>query len=515
MLTINTSVASTLIGLSGLGVVFYITVVIAGISLYACPFQTPASIVFRYLWKKVRPGILPYIVRSKQVLSWLNSLISRIARALSLTWWIWKRKLRFQLLSILYHIVRLLFRFHWIPRLVLTLNAYLRISLPIFRFKFSRTRRRWREKVRLFLHRPRLPTTAPLRNVQNRQSEPWLKPEDLTIVRRKNTDDVLCLSWFLINITGPGTLDAALPIAGEIRWFDGGDTDSPPYDLIVSTFKACFDPNWRLYLGSRDRAYYSLRAILWIHTLAMCKSGDFARSFPLPKVEWPTPVPDPDLEHLLQINHEGWNSSSRIRLLLIINQDHTPSHSQWISNLLLHRSWANRTQLNYQDLLGHFHGAGGAETTIPPSAALNRILVWCTLLGSPAEEAALKVRDKSYDISCFCSSSCLPLFTSCYMGPFVDRLSEAVLPAINGTATQQGFIPHMLHKLVKVENRPERLAGIACHRAIFHVHFSTVFTTLSLIRSFTSFTFPFVIPVFHLAFTLSTCYSTNDSHELS
>ena len=35
-----------------------------------------------------------------------------------------------------------------------------------------------------------------------------------------------------------------------------------------------------------------------------------------------------------------------------------------------------------------------------------------------------------------------------------------------------------------------RPAHTQCHRAIFHAHFSTVFTTLSLIHSFTSFTFP-------------------------
>jgi hypothetical protein len=46
------------------------------------------------------------------------------------------------------------------------------------------------------------------------------------------------------------------------------------------------------------------------------------------------------------------------------------------------------------------------ETTIPLNATLNRLLVWCTFLGSPVEEEALKVQDKSYDISCFCSSSC-------------------------------------------------------------------------------------------------------------
>jgi hypothetical protein len=47
------SVAYTLISLTGLGVMFYIGIVIAGMSSYACPFQTPASVALRSMWKKV------------------------------------------------------------------------------------------------------------------------------------------------------------------------------------------------------------------------------------------------------------------------------------------------------------------------------------------------------------------------------------------------------------------------------------------------------------------------------
>ena len=43
MWSINTSVAYTLIGLTGLGVIFFVAIVIAGMLSYACPFQTPAS----------------------------------------------------------------------------------------------------------------------------------------------------------------------------------------------------------------------------------------------------------------------------------------------------------------------------------------------------------------------------------------------------------------------------------------------------------------------------------------
>ena len=65
--SINTPVACTLISLTGFGVIFFIAIVIAGTSSYACPFQTPASISLRGPWKKVRCGIVS-IAHSKRVL---------------------------------------------------------------------------------------------------------------------------------------------------------------------------------------------------------------------------------------------------------------------------------------------------------------------------------------------------------------------------------------------------------------------------------------------------------------
>jgi hypothetical protein len=186
----------------------------------------------------------------------------------------------------------------------------------------SRTHRMWKRRVRPLLHRQSLPA-IPLEDVQVQRSEsvsipdnpsqsesppaldndpqpePWLKPKELGIIRRTNTSDARCVSWILRNITDPEALDAALPVAGEIRWFDDGVNVDLPYDLIVSTFEACFDSTRTLYPGSRDRAYYSGRAMAWIRTLAMCKSEEFASTFPLPVPEYTTPVPDPDLEHLL------------------------------------------------------------------------------------------------------------------------------------------------------------------------------------------------------------------------
>jgi hypothetical protein len=139
-----------------------------------------------------------------------------------------------------------------------------------------------------------------------------------------------------------------------------------------------------LYPGSRDRAYYSARAISWIFVLVRCKSRDLAGTFIVPSTTGYTiPAPDPDLEHILQ--DEG---------LFDIDPGFTLSHLQWTSNALLHVSWAARTEEDYRIILRRISGARKIKTTIPLSVAPNRLLMWCTLLGLPVKEEELKVQDK-------------------------------------------------------------------------------------------------------------------------
>jgi len=336
MLTINASVAYTLISLTGLGVGFYVAIVIAGVTSYGCPFQTPASVALRGLWKKVQHRIVSFTVYCTRVL--------------------------------------------------------------------SRTRRMWNQGARSVLWRQSLPTTIPLENIEVQGSEPWMTPMDLATTRRTNADDALCVSWILSNITDPEALDAAVRLAGTIRWFDDGINVYPSYDLIVSTFKACFDFTGKLYPGSRDRAYYSGRAMIWINTLAMCKSEDFEDRFPLPYTEYVAPGLDHDLEHLLQVNRPSYPEQHIFRLLAI-RPEHTPSHSQWISSVLLHLAWANQTTLDHRYILQLIPEVRETKITLPLDAALGRLLTWCILLGSPIDEEVLKIQDKSYDIS-FCPTHC-------------------------------------------------------------------------------------------------------------
>ena len=82
MWSINAFVAGTLIILTGLGAIFYIAIVIAGMSSYACPFQTPVSTNLRNPWKKVRHGIVSSIVRFKRVFSRTHRMWNQRVRSL-------------------------------------------------------------------------------------------------------------------------------------------------------------------------------------------------------------------------------------------------------------------------------------------------------------------------------------------------------------------------------------------------------------------------------------------------
>ena len=333
MWSVNAAVTYTLIGLTGLGATFYTLIVVAGMSSYSCPFQTPASAAFRCTWKRVRPEVVSSYNRFKQALS-------RAIRTLERSVW------------------------------------------PL-------------------LHCQLLPIAIPLRNAWVRGPEPWLKPKDLAIIRTENDSDVRCVSWILRNITDPEALDAAVRLAGTIRWFDDGINADLPYGSIVSTFEACFDPAGKLYSGSRDRAYYSGRAMVWIHTLARCKSEAFALGFPLSHIQHEREDLDPDLRHLLRVNEEGRSDRRHVSRLLATHPEYTPSHAQWISDVLLRLSWATRSELAYEAILDWKYNPDETKITIPLNATLNRLLVWCIFLGSPVTEDALKVEKKSCDTSYF------------------------------------------------------------------------------------------------------------------
>ena len=230
----------------------------------------------------------------------------------------------------------------------------------------------------------------------------------LVALQNANVSDALCISWIIWSITDPEALDAAIRLAGTVRWFEDGLDVEPPYDQIVTTLKGCFDSTGEVYPGSRDRAYHCAQAALWIHVRALFVSVEFSKKFPLPTIDRDAASFDPDLRSLL-----GLCISEGIPYLFhnlyFTGLQVTPAHYQWISNLLLHLSWAMQgTSDTFEELSFSFLSPTGG--TIPLNAVLDRLLTSCIFFGWPVEQGWLKIQDKTYAIPSLCTPFSSHLF---------------------------------------------------------------------------------------------------------
>ena len=372
MASINTAVACTLIPLTGFGVLFYVGVVIAGASSYDCPFQTPGSALLRRSWAKSGPRLI--------------SIVFLVIDSLHTLGWTVRRRIFVVHLSIVY------IRHHFLALLGRIRSGVHHIGFRLPRIGLNVRRR--------FPHPP-LPTAQEGSRLRNsRKPIPWFAPNELATIQMKNANNVRCVSWVLRNITDPEALDAAIRLAGIIRWFEDGINVIPPYDLIVFTFHTCFGSDKVLYPGLRNRAYYSGRAILWIHTLAVCKSEGFARMFPLPTTKYMASASDHDLVQLLHV-FQSIDPGLWIVNLLQIDERHTSPHSQRISNVLLHLSWAIETMHRFRSNSVKSH-IQKVDASTPLDVIFNRLLMCCNLLVSPVGEEVLNIQDKSYGFACPC-----------------------------------------------------------------------------------------------------------------
>ena len=362
MASINTPIAYLLIALTSLGLLFYIGIVVAGASSYECPFQMPGSALLRNSWTKVGPHLFSIVL---PIISAVESAILSYAAAIRLPLANAHRRLRSLLERVQLGILHIAL---FLPPMGLSIRRPSR-NLP-------------------------LPMTLEVLHPHNPQETvPWFTKNELAVVQGRNTYDVWCVAWILGNITDPEALDAAIRLAGTIRWFEDGIDVRPLYDLIVVTFRTCFGSNKELYPGLRNRAYYSGRAILWIHVLAMCKS----ETFPLPTVQYTAPGSDHDFTHILYIFAET-DTYYRIQTLLGADKVHTAEHSQWVSSVLLHLSWAISGSDDFNFAAVEMY-VQEADPSIPLDAIFNRLLMCCNLLGSPVGMDALKIQDKSYGTS--------------------------------------------------------------------------------------------------------------------
>jgi len=235
-------------------------------------------------------------------------------------------------------------------------------------------------------------------------TSPLLTPTALATLQEMNATDIRCVSWILRKIPNPEVFDIAIPHAGTIRWFGDSLKVRPPFDLITSNLKECFGPTGKMHPRMRDRAYYSLRAIVWIHIRAMCVSEEFAHGFSLPIFHYDTTSLDPDLKDLLGILGR-LGTCDIIPQLYFAVPGLTPAYLQWTSDALLHLSWIKQRDCHAFNTIGD-HRDRAPQNTFPPGAILNRLLASCIFLGHPIKEEVLIIQDKLYVISYFFHSSC-------------------------------------------------------------------------------------------------------------
>ena len=361
MWSVNKSIAYILITLTALGVLFYLVVVVAGTSSYECPFQTPASTSLRGLWRKIgsqtTSTLLSVIIMGRDMFQALSSIVLRLWRVV--------KKLTIA-------------TFHQAPLdgVQEDPRTFQEINHPSKELDSSSCEGTGKRTT---------PTPG--------NTGPWLDSTALAILRETTINDIRCVSWILWSVTDPEALDAAIRLASTILWFAYGLDVKPPYNLIVSILEGCFDSAGKVYYGSRDRAYHSAQAVLWIHIRAMCVSEEFALGFPLPVIHCDTTSLDHDLGDLLNV-YSGWDTPEIISWMYDIRPRFTPTYLQWTSNALLHLSWA-RCDLPVIFGSASQESPGVSWGVVPLNMVLNRLLTFCIFLDLPVEEEVLKIQDKS------------------------------------------------------------------------------------------------------------------------
>ncbi|KAF9783409.1 hypothetical protein BJ322DRAFT_1070651 [Thelephora terrestris] len=403
--SINTSVSAVIISLTVLGFLFYTVIVVIGTSSYDCPFQTPLSTALRGVLPLFSASNLNSFIRATQGngRSFLQNLPQPNVPSLIYAAWIDTRQ----------ELVSTLRRAHQAIRSHSSLNSPSRIVsdvrgqierfghhiivpfLPIYRV-FGRAKQRLAQTLRGFRGATILPVasgdTIVQRPVRQNRTGTGLRIHvwNFETLRRQNTDNARCVCWVLRNITDPEAIDAAIRLAGNIRWFDANSKHDPPFDLIVSIFEACFDSTKEVYPGMRDRAYFSARAILQIHAMARIQSEDYALKYPVPTA-FPESVQttDPDLRNVLDMLQSN-TRKDRPTLRFPVVKPHTHAHLLWMSNLFL-----DLTRVGPNPILDDYYSYLGVAASGSQAAISNTLIVWYMLLGGDVEEETFWATDKS------------------------------------------------------------------------------------------------------------------------
>ena len=438
MWSINTSVASVVISFTVLGILFYIGIVVAGTSLYECPFQTPASIGLRHLrdsgttrrlFISLSPSnviLLIYATRrnTRRLVARLSlpnfvslmhaarrktrRLVARLSMpnvvSLMYATWMDARQGFVSASHFVYNTMRHPLSWEISPSLIVSCihnmstkvgHQTIILLLQIDR-AFGNAKQRLAQEIRRFGRTVLLPLTTMDSNHQPRAHRDGLglRVRNLEALRKRNMDHVRCACWVLRNITDPEAIDSDIRLAGTIQWFDGDSDHDPPYDSIVSTFEACFDSTKQLYPGMRDRAYFSARAILQVNMRARARSHECASKYPIPAISSSSfKHTDPDLHHIIRMFKH--NSGAHGPILDFQSGDtNAHAHSLWMSNLFvdLTRTGPSPTLKSYKSYLS------AAVTDHRPMIA-NILLIWDMFLGGYVEEGTSWAVDKSYAVA--------------------------------------------------------------------------------------------------------------------
>ena len=383
MWSVNASVACVVISFTVLCFVFYIGVVFAGTRSYECPFQTPASVALRRPEESGAGNarhrtVTPCYKRFGNAIQTMDQGLRRFTR--------------------------------WVAPSTSTEGGDHELGVL---------------HGGQGLQVPEQDPPAPTAGVDHEpvalpNGQGLLVPAGNTkAIRRRNMDNAGCICWILRNLTDPEALDAAIRLAGTIRWFDGDSDHYPQFDVIVSAFETCFDSAGQLYPGMIDRAYFSARAIVQINSWAGIRLPEHASKYPIPVSIFsstPFSFTDLDLDDVVAVLRDECPTPA---LLSLFPDDRaTLAHSLWVSNLHVDLACAGWNQI-----LSEFWRYFGVATTNHRPMISNILVMWNLRLGGDVEEDTLWAVDKSYAaVSLYLPPEYLAPYTQCFLGSYPPQL---------------------------------------------------------------------------------------------
>ena len=176
-----------------------------------------------------------------------------------------------------------------------------------------------------------------------------------------------------------------------------------------------------------------------------CVYLESLQRFPLPAITYDTTSLDPDLSCILGV-YANQDTPSMIFMMYVIDSEVTPGYFQWISNALLHLSWAKQNTPDTFNLLVQPFWIPTSKT-IPLNAVLNRLLTSCIFLCWPIKEELLRVHDKRYTFPFPASLLLTLLFFSDKFDQILSQFSQAIAQAIHTSHPYCGHLPGLLNHL--------------------------------------------------------------------